>query len=202
MNRRARLVKARLAELRPTQMSLGYAEVAHKRKEWRAMSPGEATRFLRARRFPAVHGPGGHYYIIDHHHLARALQEEKVEAVTLTVVGDLAHLDKIEFWFVMATHQWAHPYDSKGRLRDVVAMPKRLKQLVDDPYRSLVAAVRRAGNYPKDAAPFAEFLWADFLRRRIPAKTLRDDPQVALRQARRLLSTRAAAHLPDWRAKG
>jgi hypothetical protein len=199
---RARPVTVPLAELRPTQMSLGFAEVAQKRKEWRALSPAEATRFLRAHRFPAVRGPGGHYYIIDHHHLARALQEEKVEAATLTIAGDLAHLDKIEFWFVMATHQWAHPYDAKGRLRDVVAMPKKLKQLADDPYRSLVAAVRRAGNYPKDTAPFAEFLWADFLRRRIPAKTLRDDPQAALRQARRLVNTRAAAHLPDWGVKG
>jgi hypothetical protein len=193
-----RLVKALLAQLRPTQMALGYAEVARKRKEWRELPPSEAKRFLRRHRFPAVRGPGGHHYIIDHHHLGRALQEEKVEAATLAVLTDLSHLEKSEFWIVMALRQWAHPFDQRGRLRDFSAIPKKLKQLPDDPYRSLAAEVRRARIFHKDPTPFSEFLWADFFRRRIPAAMLRDDPAAALTRAKKIARTRAAAHLPDW----
>jgi hypothetical protein len=196
--RRLRPIKAKLAKLRPTQMALGYAEVARKRKEWRQRTPSDAKRFLGSHRFPAVRGPGGHHYILDHHHLGRALQEEKVEAVMLAVLTDMSHLDKGEFWIVMALRQWAHPYDKRGRLRDFSAMPKKLKLLPDDPYRSLAAEVRRVGNYRKEATPFSEFLWADFFRRRIPTAMLRDHPAAALRRAKILARKREAAHPPEW----
>jgi hypothetical protein len=199
---RPRMIKALLAELRPTQMALGFEEVARKRREWRERTPDERERFLRAHRFPAVRGPAGRHYIIDHHHLGRALQEEKVERAMLAVIGDLSHLDKSEFWTVMALRQWAHPFDQKGRLRDFSAMPKRLKQLPDDPYRSLAAEVRRGGAVLKNPTPFSEFLWADYFRRRIPAALLRDDPDAAIARAKTLARKRDAAHLPDWVAIG
>ncbi|HYM03494.1 MAG TPA: ParB-like protein [Stellaceae bacterium] len=187
-----------LAKLRPTQMALGFEEVARKRKEWRERSESDAKRFLHRHRFPAVRGPGGHHYILDHHHLGRALQEERVATVTLAVLCDLSHLGKGEFWIVMALRQWAHPFDEKGRLRPFTTMPKKLKQLADDPYRSLAAELRRAGSCRKDATPFAEFLWADFFRRRIPEKILRNHPAAALARAKSLAGKREAAHLPDW----
>jgi hypothetical protein len=196
---RPRLVTAKLDKLRPTQMALGYAEVALKRKEWRDRTRRDAERFLRRQRFPAIRGPGGHHYILDHHHLGRALQEEKVATVTLAVLDDLSHLDRAEFWIAMSLRQWAHPYDKRGKLRDFSAIPKKLKQLPDDPYRSLAAEVRRTGNYRKDSTPFWEFLWADFFRRRISPRMLRDAPASALQRAIVLIRSPEAAHLPDWR---
>ena len=189
--------KAKLGKLRPTQMSLGYAEVSLKRKEWRQRSAPEAKRFLKEHRFPAILGPGGHYYIVDHHHLGRALLEEKVERVTVAVLADLSYLGMDEFWTVMDYHRWVHPYDEGGARRAFSRMPKTLRRLPDDPYRSLAAALRRAGDYPKDVTPFAEFLWADFLRRRLPAALLRGDPDAALKRAKKLMAKPDAAYLPE-----
>ncbi|MGA2088255.1 MAG: ParB-like protein [Stellaceae bacterium] len=194
--------KAKLAKLRPTQMTLGYAEVALKRKQWRALGAKEAREFLRAHRFPAISGPKGRLYITDHHHLGRALQEEKVATVNVAVLADLSSLDRDEFWILMDFQQWAHPYDAQGRRRDFSSIPKNLKRLPDDPFRSLAAQVRRKGDYPKDATPFAEFLWADFFRRRISADELRRDPDKALRRAKRLARSLEAAHLPGWSGIG
>jgi hypothetical protein len=39
--------------------------------------------------------------------------------------------------------------------------------LIDDPFRSLADELRRAGGFAKDTTPFSEFLWTDFLRRRV-----------------------------------
>ena len=47
--------------------------------------------------------------------------------------------------------------------------------LVDDPFRSLAGELRRTGGYAKDITPFSEFLWADFLRRRIKRKAVEKD---------------------------
>jgi hypothetical protein len=195
-------LKAKLAKLRPTQMALGYAEVAHKRKQWRALGAKEAREFLISHRFPAISGPKGRLYITDHHHLGRALQEEKVASVSIALLADLSDLDRDEFWILMDYQQWAHPYDAKGRRRDYSSMPKALDRLPDDPYRSLAAAVRRAGNYPKDATPFAEFLWADFFRRRIAPAMLRRAPKKALKRAQRFARSLEAAHLPGWSGIG
>ena len=191
-------IHAKLEQLRPTQMTVGYAEVILKRKEWRERTSKDAKQFLRDHRFPAICGPNSRYYIVDHHHLGRALLEEKVGAVTVSVLSDLSYLDKDEFWIMMDYHQWAHPYDEKGKRRDFSDMPRKLKQLRNDPYRSLAAEVRRTGEYPKDITPFSEFLWADFFRRRISTATLREDPERALDQAKKLAQKAEAAHLPGW----
>jgi hypothetical protein len=193
-------VEAKIKDLRPTQMAVGYEEVQLKRKEWEERTPKEAKQFLRDHRFPAIRGPGKHYYIIDHHHLGRALLEAKVETARIAVLRDLSHLEPDEFWIVMDHHQWTHPYDENGKRRDFADMPTKLKRLPNDPYRSLAAEVRRAGEYPKDTTPFSEFLWADFFRRRIPSTTLLDDPQAALDRAEKLARKREASHLPDWSA--
>ena len=108
------------------------------------------------------------------------------------------HLALAEFWVVMDHHQWVHPYDARGRRRPVKELPQSLEELVDDPYRSLAGEVRNAGGYPKDATPFAEFLWADFFRRRIAARVVMQHPDEALRMALNLCHTPEAAHLPGW----
>jgi hypothetical protein len=75
-----------------------------------------------------------------------------------------------EFWHVMEHFQWAHPFDSNGKRRELLAMPATPSKLSDDPYLSLAGELRLAGGYSKDSSPFSEFLWAGFLRRRVPEK--------------------------------
>jgi hypothetical protein len=192
------IVEAALRSLRPTQITVGYSEVLLKRQQWRAMDRGERTQFIAGHLLPAVIGPKGKHYIVDHHHLARALLEESVEDARLVVWADLSALAKDEFWLVMDHRQWVHSYDARGRREPFSSIPKGLESLIDDPYRSLAAAVRMAGGFPKDQTPFAEFLWADFFRHRVPASLLRSDPDSALSAAMQVVHDKAAMHLPGW----
>lgn len=187
-----------LGGLRPTQMTVGYAEVLLKRQQWRALNASARRDFLVEHPLPAVVGPKGRHYVVDHHHLGRALLEEGVANVWLVVWADLSALAKDEFWIVLDHRQWVHPYDEHGRRQSFSNIPKNLISLADDPYRSLAAAVRMAGGFPKEQTPFAEFLWADFFRRRVPAKLLRDAPDSALASALQLAHDQAAMHLPGW----
>ncbi|MEP6965097.1 MAG: ParB-like protein [Polaromonas sp.] len=196
--RHQHLFKTDLHALRPTQITVGYAEVEQKRGLWSGLGKGERQKFLDSHWFPAVRGPKDVFYIVDHHHLGRALLEDGVSQCYVVLLKDLAMLEKDEFWTVMDHHQWVHPYDAKGRRRSVADLPKALGELADDPYRSLAGEVRHAGGFPKDATPFAEFLWADFFRRRIKLSQLQRDPDVALQTALTLCHSPEAAHLPGW----
>lgn len=181
-------------------MTVGYSEVLLKRQQWRALGGPAQLRFLAAHPLPAVIGPKRRHYIIDHHHLGRALLKEGVTSLPITAVGDLSSLEKDEFWVVMDYRQWVHPYDAEGNKQPYSKLPKTLSELSDDPYRSLAAAVRMAGGFPKDQTPFAEFLWADFFRRRVAASLLRTDPDSALFAAMQIVHDKAAIHLPGWSA--
>jgi hypothetical protein len=185
-------------ELRPTQMTLGLAEVALKRRSWKAMNPKKLSEFLGAHMVPAILGPGEQRFLIDHHHLARALYDEGVDSVFVTIVADFHKLEANEFWNMMDFHGWTHPFDGKGRRRDYVDLPKSVKDMQDDPYRSLAGELRNIGGYAKDSTPFSEFVWADFLRRRIKPKDVRKDFSHALAAALELAKSEDANYLPGW----
>jgi hypothetical protein len=147
---------------------------------------------------PVILGPKKRHYVIDHHHLARALHDEGVKEVAVTVIADLGKLDGDAFWTVMDNRSWMHPFDAKGRRRDFRAIPKSVTELVDDPFRSLAGELRRAGGFAKDTTPFSEFLWADFLRRRMKRKLVERDFARAVARALELGRSRDADYLPGW----
>ena len=91
-----------------------------------------------------------------------------------------------------------HPFDAKGERRHYSDIPKSVTGLVDDPFRSLAGELRRAGGFAKDTAPFSEFLWADFLRRRIKRKLVESDFEHALEKAMQLAKSENAGYLPGW----
>jgi hypothetical protein len=187
-----------IEDLRPTQMTVGFREVAEKRKEWRERSGQKAGEYLGKHMVPAVLGPKDRYYLVDHHHLALALLEEKQTQVLVTVMADLSALPKASFWIYMDNRAWCHPYDAAGKRCDFDAIPKRVSDLADDPYRSLSGELRRAGGFAKDTTPFSEFLWADFLRQRIRAKQINDRFSAAIEKAMALAKSDEAAYLPGW----
>jgi hypothetical protein len=78
-----------IKDLRPTQITVGLREVAAKRKEWRGRQGKAAPEFLGRHMIPTLLGPKERYYVIDHHHLVRALHDEGVKDVLVTVVADL-----------------------------------------------------------------------------------------------------------------
>jgi hypothetical protein len=187
-----------IEDLRPTQMTVGIREVEEKRKRWREESKIKGEEFLGKHMIPVVLGPKDRHYVIDHHHLARALHDEGVKDVMVTVVKNLSKLEPDSFWFVLDNESWMHPYDDKGRLRPYTDFPKTVAKLIDDPFRSLAGELRRAGGFAKDTTPFSEFLWADFLRRRVKRKTVEAHFTLALEKALELAKEEEASYLPGW----
>lgn len=187
-----------IAELRPTQITVGMREVRAKQKAWRSKADHKAAEFLGSHMIPVILGPKNRHYVIDHHHLARALLEEAVESVLVTVVADLSQLPTAAFWFNLDNRNWMHPFDDKGERRGHEAIPSTIAGLVDDPFRSLAGELRHAGGFAKDTTPFSEFLWADFLRRRLKRKRVERDFDAALAEALALARGAEADYLPGW----
>lgn len=192
------LVRIELSEIGPTQATVGYVEVGLKRQEWQQLKPKKRQALLQQHWFPSVIGPKQKFYIVDHHHMGLALQEEGITEAWGMVLKDLSWLTPTEFWRLMEFHRWVHPYDHNGTRLDYSALPRKLAGLIDDPYRSLAGEVRRAGGYAKDTEPYSEFLWADFLRTRIPAKQIEQNFSSAAGRATRLAQSWEARYLPGW----
>ena len=187
-----------IAELRPTQMTVGYREVGEKTREWRDRSDKGAGKFLGSHMIPTVLGPKARHYVLDHHHLALALHKAGQTTVLVTVLVDLSALGKASFWTYLDNRAWCHPYNAAGKRRDFDAIPKQVSDLADDPYRSLAGELRRAGGFAKDTTPFSEFLWADFLRTRVRVKQIEDRFSAALEKAMSLAKSPDAGYLPGW----
>jgi hypothetical protein len=187
-----------IADLRPTQITVGMREVMAKRKLWRETAEKKGGKFLGKHMIPVILGPKQRHYVIDHHHLARGLHDEGVEEIAVTVKANLSKLDADAFWTVMDNRNWMHPFDAKGRRRHYQDIPKSMTGLVDDPFRSLAGELRRAGGFAKDTTPFSEFIWADFLRRRMKRKLVERDFQRAVEKALELGRSMDANYLPGW----
>jgi hypothetical protein len=205
--REPRLTPVAITDLRPTQITVGMREVKAKRKHWREMAEKKKDKdkdkdkdaeFLGKHMIPVILGPKQRPYVIDHHHLALALHGEGVEEIAVTVIANLSMLEPDSFWFVMDNHNWMHPFDAAGRRRHYRDLPKSVTGLVDDPYRSLAGELRRVGGYAKDTTPFSEFIWADFLRRRVKRKLVERDFERALEKALQLAKSMDANYLPGW----
>jgi hypothetical protein len=187
-----------LEELRPTQITVGMREVEEKRQRWREHKEKKKGEYLGQHMIPVILGPKQRHYVIDHHHLSRALMDEGEKAVLVTIVADLSMLERDAFWVVVDHRGWVHPYDEKGERRGFDAIPKSIDDLVDDPFRSLAGELRRSGGFAKETTPFSEFLWADFLRRRIPRKAVEKDFASAMEKALSLSKSQHARYLPGW----
>ena len=187
-----------IAELRPTQITVGMREVRAKQKSWEQQDKNKKAEFLGRHMIPVIRGPKGRLYVIDHHHLSLALHNEGVENVHVTSVADLRNLADDEFWTYLDNRSWVHPYDASGRRRDFDEIPNKISGLKDDPFRSIAGELRRIGGFAKDTTPFSEFLWADFMRRRISRSLTKEDFPKALKQALKLAKSPEASYLPGW----
>jgi hypothetical protein len=192
------LKPVRIKDLHPTQITVGMREVEEKRRRWRDHKGKKKAEFLGSHMIPVIHGPKDRHYVIDHHHLSRALLEEGQTEILITVVADLRALDRDAFWVVLDNRAWSHPYDEHGVRRDFSDIPDSIAGLRDDPFRSLAGEIRRIGGYSKETVPFSEFLWADFLRRRIKRKMVEKDFATAVERAMKHAKSAEAEYLPGW----
>jgi hypothetical protein len=155
-------------------------EVKAKRKRWREEGDTKGAEFLGKHMIPVILGPKQRHYVIDHHHLALALHEEGVKDILVTVVANLSKLEKDAFWVVLDNRSW------------------KLSPTSSMPFRSLAGELRLAGGYAKDTTPFSEFLWADFLRRRMKRQNVEKDFDAALEEALQLAKGTDSNYLPGW----
>jgi len=116
----------------------------------------------------------------------------------VTVIADLTMVEKDAFWGVLDNHKWVYPYDAKGERHHFKDIPKTIADLKDDPYRSLAGELRRVGGFAKDTTPFSEFLWADFLRRKIPRKNVEANFGKSIEKALGFAKGKDAVYLPGW----
>ncbi|MCY1519253.1 putative ParB-like nuclease [compost metagenome] len=162
---------AELARLRPTQLTLGYAHVSHKKEVTQRHAERNdragLRRFMRRHRIKTVAGPGGSLYIVDHHHWARAWLELGYQWGPVRILLDLSALNPAAFWMRMRQLGHVHPYDEHGKLHGRKALPPTVMGMRDDPYRSLAAFARLAGAYRKPGSAYGDFCWAGFLRDRV-----------------------------------
>lgn len=191
------LIPVKIDDLRPTQLTVGLKEVERKRHQWREQGKA-GGKFLGRHMIPVVLGPKHRSYVIDHHHLARALHDERQTEVLTTIVADLSGLGRDAFWVFLDNRGWLHPFDESGRRRDYSAIPKHIGNLVDDPFRSLAGAVREAGGYAKETIPFSDFIWADYFRRRIKRGRIENHFDKAVAAAVSLARSREASFMPGW----
>jgi len=194
----SKLHECAVSRLHPTQITVGMIEVHDKQRHLEHLGHQERRHYLADHPIPAVFGPGGTLHITDHHHLARALWEARIESGVFLIEADFTELHPQAFWVEMATRQWVHPIDAEGKRHDVDALPEHVKQLVDDPYRSLAGYVRDAGGYTKTGTAFAEFLWADFFRHRVRIGPGRGGFEAAVRTALGLAHEPEARRLPGF----
>ena len=189
--------------LRPTQIAVGRRLVKLKRHDLEALKrqPQELVDYILTHPIRVVIGPKALCYIIDHHHLGSALLAEGFKTAPLAVEHDLSHLTLREFWPEMARRHWTYPVDGRGRTRKIADIPASLKDMEDDPYRSLAGFVRMKGGFQKTATPYVEFRWAEYFRPLIKRKLVEGDFDKAVRKGIELAKADEAKHLPGFIGK-
>ena len=138
--------KAPIADMRPTQLTLGLSEVEERAAKIGAMTPSEREAHLERKAIPHVLGPGKKIYIVDHHHLARALWSLKIpEAILGDRVADWSGLEPKAFWRMMESKGYCWPIDADGNRRPYAAIPASIADLTDNVWPHAGATSARHG---------------------------------------------------------
>jgi hypothetical protein len=195
------LIEVRIADLQPTQMCVGLAEVRSRQRDFAEETAEERRAYLARKPVPLVQGGEGEHWMIDRHHRLRGLVEIDPNAIAFGyVVLDLGTATRPRVLEELQRRGWLYVYDGRGvGPHPPSALPGRLSDLLDDPYRSLVWKLKREKRIAaQPLIPFHEFRWGAWLRSRPlpPFSSERLDP--ALAPARALVASAAAAHLAGW----
>jgi hypothetical protein len=206
-----------ISALHPTQSSVGMKEVEIKAEKLEAKaeegSKADFLSYLRKdkRQEPVVIGPSGIFYITDHHHLARALYQIGVTETYCKIVDDLSGMKPDAFWKQLEDKNEVYLKDENGNPITPQDLPGSVKDLSNNPFRSLAGAVRELCGFKKrDASSsgedFLEFHWADYFRAHwaetgIAKEDIDERFNDAASAALRLAASRDAHDLPGYTGK-
>jgi len=142
--------------LHPTQSAVGMDAVECKAAKISSRArAGKLDDYLRAdnRWVPIVRGPGGKFYLTDHHHLSTAVWnagiKDKDKRVYAYLIADLAKLPEDAFWARMVKDHDTWLKNPAGEDITPSQLPKHIARLQDDPMRTLSAWVRSSCGYVK-----------------------------------------------------
>ncbi len=184
-----------LSALRPTQSAVGMIQVEERAA--RMSRNLDFVRYTSKRPIPVVQAPDGAFHLTDSHHLASVLHRVGATKVTAQVIGRFD--DPKTFWKEMQSRHWVYLYDPKGNPIPPSALPKKLADLADDPYRALAGYAQDAGYYRKTDAYFMEFHWARYFGSRMGWRPIdRLNLLEALQTAERLACQPEAGKLPGY----
>lgn len=191
-----------LLSLKPTQFAVGMLEVDEKIKQVRTYSKKELKEFLKETQVPVVRGPDQNLYIVDKHHFLCVCYQLGVEEVGVKIIKDLSKskMSYTEFWKWMRMTRRVYPYCQFGEgPREELYLPRDIRGLADDPYRSLAWFVRKSGAFKNSDKNFAEFAWANFFRKKKLLKRRgMSGFEEALMKAVELAQSPAAKRLPGY----
>jgi len=148
-----------------------------------------------------VIAPDGGYWLVDRHHLTKALWQRGVKEARVKVIARLQ--DRANFWSQMQNNHWAWLKDERGQPLTPEQLPRHIGDLPDYPYRTLAGLLQDAGYFSKgEQVYFVEFAWASWLGRQmgwqpVNAGTLPD----RLAEAKRLACGSLAGDLPGYPGK-
>ncbi len=198
------LLEVAVADLHPTQLCVGLAEVRSRQVDFSQESSAQRRRYLGGKPVPLVRNPEGRLWMMDRHHRLRALVEIDPQAIAFGyVVLESSGPDRLAVLEELRQRGWLYLYDGRGQgPQPVEAMPERLHDLQDDPYRSLVWKLKKEGLI--EAAPlipFHEFRWGAWLRTRSLPPFSSSQLEPALPAARALVCSQAASGLAGWKGE-
>ncbi len=198
-----------ILEIKPTQFSVGMIAVGKKIEKLQSMSAKKLAEYLSENPVTVVKrisdpescernpAPGPTFYMIDQHHLSRALLELNHSAVRAKVIAEVMANDDDSFWWVMKQKNFVYLKDRNGNTRSPLELPNKISNVADDPWRSLAGEMEDQGMIcKKDGIYYFEFIWADFLRTRIPEILIKSDFEAAVQSAAALVDSPDARSLP------
>ena len=151
-----------LNALHPTQPGIGLLQVDEEVAKLKGKGMKKLWEHAQKKRIPVVIGPDGEFWLVDRHHLTRALWTLGLREVPVVIEGVLS--DKARFWSQMQSQHWAWLKDEHGKPIAPEALPGHIALLPDYPYRSLAGYAKDAGLYRKPGQIyFIEFAWAQYL---------------------------------------
>lgn len=183
-------------------MAFGLKEAIAKTEELRKMGPNKRKKFIASNPIRIVIDPRGQKHIIDHHHFGYALLQLGFKKVPVKVEADFSNrkMTDAQFLSLMKKRRWIHLYDQMGcGPHNPIYLAPDIRGLADDPYRSLVWAVKNKGAIGKSNEEFYEFEWAQFLRKKNLLKNRTNaEFKRAVIKAAKLCRSKEAKKLPGF----
>jgi hypothetical protein len=138
--------------LRPLQGAVGMEEVRDKADKIKA-KPGKASQKLASDPIKVVSGPGGAWFITDHHHGANAWRLAD-RPFALCEIADRGPLSSdAQFWSDLIKDHLVPLADADGKSISPEQLPSGLAELPDDPYRSLAWRLRKNDGFCRSIMP-------------------------------------------------